>query len=53
MLSFLKASEVFAIIRGHKDFELCGLFLFKPFKALNGRLEAKNEPQDEDVHGKG
>jgi hypothetical protein len=32
MLSYKKASEVFAITRGHKDFELCGLFLFEPFE---------------------
>jgi hypothetical protein len=29
--TIIEASEVFAITRGHKDFELCGLFLFRPF----------------------
>lgn len=26
--------KVFAFVRGHKDFELCGLYLFKSFLVL-------------------
>jgi len=37
--AIIKASEVFTITRGHKDFELCGLFLFRPFEVLVCRQE--------------